>query len=130
MPHLFGTPTVVGGILLSADQELGVEQLAVGSRSNFVNGLRREVSRGRPKLLGVAYRRVQIDEDGTRNVFSASGFSEKGLVGATFRRVRIRVGTSIGLETVLKQVAVAGVLVRGFGASERESYSSQALLPS
>jgi hypothetical protein len=32
-------PTVVGSILLAADQELGVEQLAVGAGADLVNWL-------------------------------------------------------------------------------------------
>lgn len=59
-----------------------------------------------PQLPGATYRGVQIDKDGTGNVFSASSLSEEGLVGAAVLSVRVGVGAAIGQETVLKQVAV------------------------
>jgi len=55
---------VVGGIFFSGDQLFGVEQLSVGSGSDFVND-----------------GRFQIEEDGSGDVFPGSGFREKGVEG-------------------------------------------------
>lgn len=50
---------VVGGILLTTDQQLWVEELAVITSSNLVD-----------------WRRVQIDKDGTGDIFAAASFCE------------------------------------------------------
>jgi hypothetical protein len=95
-----------------------VEQLAVGTSSDLVN-----------------WRWIQVDKDGTRNVFAAASLVEEGLVRAALAKLlRIGVGATIGEQTVLEEVpeVVVSVLdyrlrgVYGFAAT----YSSQALLPS
>jgi hypothetical protein len=87
-PNSFPTRTVVGSILLAADQQLRVEQLAVGAGSDFVD-----------------WRRVQVDEDGTGDVFAAASLGEEGLVGTALTKLlRIGVGTTIGEQTVLEEV--------------------------
>jgi hypothetical protein len=55
---------VVGGIFFSGDQLFGVEQLSVGSGSDFVNN-----------------GGFQIEEDGSGDVFSGSGFGEESVEG-------------------------------------------------
>jgi hypothetical protein len=53
---------VIGSILFAADQELGVEKLTVASGADLVNR-----------------RRVQVNENGPRNVFAIAGLREKCL---------------------------------------------------
>ena len=109
------TGVVVGRILLAAEQVLGVEEFAVGARPELVDG-----------------RRVQVEEDGPRDVFAVARLGEEGLVGAALEDVRrFRVRPAIGAEAVLQEVAAAGAvsagcLVRGAGRTN----SSQAELPS
>ena len=55
---------VVGSIFLSCDQLFRVKQLMVVAGSDLVN-----------------HRRLKIDEDGSWNVLSGSGFREKGAEG-------------------------------------------------
>jgi hypothetical protein len=82
------TSIVVGRILLTADQQLGMEQLAVITRANLVDG-----------------RRVEVDEDGARDVFAAARLSEHGIeLAGVVESLRVRVGTTILLEAVLEQV--------------------------
>ena len=84
------TGIVVGGILLAADQELGVEQLAVVAGADLVDG-----------------GRVEIDEDGSRDVFAVAGLGEEGLERAGIAKVlRVRSRTAISSEAVLEQIAV------------------------
>ena len=79
---------VIGGILLSTDQQLGVEQLAVITRANLVDG-----------------RGVKINEDGARDIFSASSFSENSVeLARVVEGFRVRVRTSVFLETMLEEV--------------------------
>jgi len=61
---VMSTGKIVGGVLLTGDQLLGMEQLTVGASTDLINdgGL-------------------QIDEDGTRNVLAGTGFGEKGVEG-------------------------------------------------
>ena len=85
------TGVVVGGILLAADQQLGVEELAVRASADLVNG-----------------RGVQIDEDGSGHVFAIAGLSEEGLVRTTLSQVLgVRVGATILAKAVLEQVPFA-----------------------
>lgn len=81
------------------------------------------------------YRRVQVNEDGTRDVFAAAGLSEEGLVGSALAEfLRIGVGATIRQKAVLEEVAGglgSVVAYRHRGACGFEvTYSSQALLPS
>ena len=84
------TGIVVGSIFLAADQELGVEQLAVVAGADLVDG-----------------GRVEIDEDGSRDVFAVAGLGEEGLERASIAKVlRVRGRTAISSEAVLEQIAV------------------------
>jgi hypothetical protein len=56
------TGEVVGGIFLTGDQLFRVEQLTVGSSSDFIDD-----------------GRFQIDEDGTRDVLTGTSLREKGV---------------------------------------------------
>lgn len=52
------------------------------------------------------YRRVEIDEDGTRDVFAIAGFGKEGLEGTALVEslCRLRVQTTVGLETMLEKI--------------------------
>jgi hypothetical protein len=83
------TGIVVGSILLSADQQFGVEELAVSTRSDLVD-----------------WRGVEIHKDGSRNVFSIAGLGEEGLIGAWVANVLgAGVGAAIGTEAVLEKIS-------------------------
>lgn len=94
------TGVVVGSILLAADQQLGVEELAVTTSSDLVNG-----------------GGVQIDKDGARNMLAAPRLGEEGLEGAALTNVGgIGVGTTIGAEAMLEEVAIEDIgQLRGRG---------------
>ena len=82
------TSIVVGRILLTADQQLRMEQLAVVTSANLVDG-----------------RGVEIDEDRARDIFAAASLSEYGIeLAGVVECLGVRVGTTILLETVLEQV--------------------------
>jgi hypothetical protein len=82
------TSIVIGSIFLAADQQLGVEELAVTTSSDLVNG-----------------RGVEIDKDGARNMLAAARLGEEGLEGASLTNIAsIGVGTTIGAEAVLEEV--------------------------
>lgn len=84
------TGVVVGSILLAADQQLRVKELAVGASSNLVDG-----------------GRVEIDEDGARNMLASAGLGEEGLVGTGVAQIGgIGVGKTIRSEAVLEKVAI------------------------
>lgn len=79
---------VIGSILLSADEELGVEKLSVVAGADFIN-------RGG----------VEIDKDGPGNVFAVAGLGEKGIVRAAVGEVLcLGVGATILAEAVLEEV--------------------------
>jgi len=77
---------VVGGIFLSGDQLFGVEELSVGSGSDFVdNG------------------GFEIEEDGSGNVLSGTSLGEEGVEGiVTTTDSLVGWHLSVGLDTVLK----------------------------
>lgn len=105
---------VVCRILLATDQELGVEELPICAGPDFVD-------RGR----------IEIDKNGTGNVFVAAGFVEEGLKGARVAHLGIGIGTTIGLQAVLEKVPgcdISSRSERAVGASG--AYNSQAALPS
>ena len=53
------------------------------------------------------YRRVQIDEDGARDIFAISSLSEEGLEGPLLANVAcVRVNTAICFEAVLEEIPV------------------------
>lgn len=133
-----------------------MEELAERAVPDLVNGLERKVSRATSFLIrrpdsnisrGSTHRRVEIDKDGTRNIFAAAGFREEGFERTTLAKVTsFRVHATVRLQTVLQKVPVSplkkrlsinssrlvighvGSAVRKSG--EEETYSSQALLPS
>jgi hypothetical protein len=97
--------TVVGSILLAADQELGVEQLAVGSGTDLIDRLYQSALNHCRDARSATYRWVQVDEDGAGDVFAAARLGEEGLEGATLREVCcIRVGATVSQKAVLEQV--------------------------
>lgn len=97
-------PTVVGSILLAADQQLRVEQLAIGTSADLVDGLSSLASEV-CIADSATYRGVQVDEDGARNVFAAASLREEGLERAALvELLRIGVRTTVSLEAVLKEV--------------------------
>jgi hypothetical protein len=82
------TGVVVGGIFLTGDQLLRVEQLTVGTSANLVND-----------------GRLKVQEDGTRDVFAGTSFREKGVEGiVTTTDGLVRRHLTIRLDTVLKAV--------------------------
>jgi hypothetical protein len=94
---VMATGVVVSGILFSADQELRVEELAITTGSDLVDG-----------------RRVQVDEEGAGHVFTAAGFGEEGFEGAAIEDIlRVWVGSTIGSEAVLKEVPGEALLNLG-----------------
>lgn len=97
------TSIVVGSIFLAADQQLGVEELAVTTSSDLING-----------------RGVEIDKDGARNMLSAARLGEEGLEGASLTDIAsIGVGTTIGAEPVLEEVAIQDIgQLRGRGSND------------
>jgi hypothetical protein len=80
------TSIVVGGIFLSANQEFGVKELAVGAGADLVNR-----------------RGIKINEDRARDVFAAVRLGEEGFERASvvvrFRHLGIE--TTVSLETML-----------------------------
>lgn len=82
---------VVGGVFLAANEQLGVEKLAIGTGADLVNG-----------------GRVQVHEDGARNMLAAARLGEEGLEGARVAGIRaIGVRASVGTEAVLEEITVA-----------------------
>lgn len=83
------TGVVVGSILLATDQELGVEELAVGTGADLVDG-----------------GGVQVDKEGSGHVFAAAGLCEEGLEGAWVADILdVGVSTTVGAKAVLEKVA-------------------------
>jgi hypothetical protein len=81
-----------------------VEQLTVASSSDLVNGLRQSVYNPANRV-SATYRRVQVDEDGSGNVFATAGLGEEGLKRATLVEVLgLGVGAAIGQQAVLEKV--------------------------
>ena len=84
------TCIVVRSILLSADQQLGMEELVVVARPDFVDG-----------------RRVEVHEDGSRNMLAAAGFREEGLERAWVANILcVRVGPTIEAKAMLEEVTI------------------------
>jgi hypothetical protein len=83
------TSIVVGGILLSADEKLGVEELAVSTGADLVD-------RGR----------VKVDEDGSGNMLATAGLSEEGLKRSSITDVLgVGIRATVSSEAVLEEVA-------------------------
>jgi hypothetical protein len=57
--------------------------------------------------VGNAYGRVEVDENGARNIFAAAGLCEEGLEGATalglFLELWIRL--AVGFQAMLEEIA-------------------------
>jgi hypothetical protein len=88
------TRVVVGRVLLATDQQLRVEELSVVTSADLID------------RAG-----VQVDEDGSGDVFARAGLREDGVeLAAVVEGLGIRVGTAILLETVLEEVAADGRL--------------------
>lgn len=86
------TGIVVGSVLLAADQQLGVEELAVGAGADLVDG-----------------RRVEVDEDGPGHIFAIAGLGEEGLERARVADVLgVGIRATIGTEAVLQEIAFGG----------------------
>jgi hypothetical protein len=82
------TSVVVGCVLLAADQQLRMEELAVVTCANLVDG-----------------RGVEINEDGTRDIFAAASLCEDSIeLARVVESLSIGVGATVLLETVLEQV--------------------------
>ena len=67
------TGEVVGGVLLTRDELLGVEELAVGASADLIDD-----------------RGLEVNEDSSRDVFAGRGFREErveGVVGDAHRVV-------------------------------------------
>lgn len=87
------TSIVVGSILLAADQELRVEELAVGTSPDLVDG-----------------RGVEVDEDGPGHIFAVASLGEESLERASVANVlAVGVRATVGAEAVLKEVSTATV---------------------
>ena len=79
---------VVGGILLTTDQQLGVEELTVVTSSDLID-----------------WGRVQINEDGTRDVFAAASLGEDSVEFARgVESARVGIWATILQQTVLEEV--------------------------
>src|SRR5690349_16305188 len=84
------TSIVVRRILLSADEHLRVEQLAIVARANLVDG-----------------RWIQVDKERSRHMLAAGGFGEEGIVGARIIDILgVGVYATVMAEAVLKTVAM------------------------
>jgi len=88
------TGVVVGGILLSRDDLLGVVQLSVGSSSDLI-----------------AHTGLKIDVHGTGNVLASTSLREEGVEGIiTSTNGLIRGHLTVGLDSVLEAVKLpAGI---------------------
>lgn len=103
------TGVVVGGIFLSADQQLGVEELAVRAGANLVDG-----------------RGVEIDEKRAGNMLAVAGLSEEGLERATLANfLEAGVGATIGTEAVLEEVSGTKQVSQQHGQETGSGSSSQ-----
>lgn len=110
------TGVVVGGILLTTDQQLRVEKVAVFASSDLVDR-----------------RGVEIDEQRSRNMLAAAGLGEEGLERTGVTNIgSIGVRSTVGTEAVLEKVAIGnnGQLDSQEDREQEATYSSQAELPS
>ena len=88
---------IIRRILLTTNQHLGMEQLAIITRADLVNGTR-----------------IQINKDRTRHVFTAARLCEYGIQLAGIMQVfGVGVGSTVFLEAMLEEVTGRrGVCVR------------------
>lgn len=86
------TSVIIGRILLAADQQLGVEKGTVITSTDLVD-------RGG----------VQVNEDGSRDVFTAASLGEDGVqLAGIVQRLCLWIRTTILLQAVLEKVPVEG----------------------
>jgi hypothetical protein len=84
---------VVCCILLAAHKKLWVKELSVGASANLVD-----------------WARVEINEDGARDVFSTCSLVEEGLVGTGLGDIcGLGVGAAIGQKAMLEEIARNGL---------------------
>jgi hypothetical protein len=80
---------VVGRILLAANQQLRVEQLAIVTSADLVDG-----------------RWVEVDEDGSRDVFPTASLGEDGIeLARVVQCLRVRIRATILLQAMFKEVS-------------------------
>lgn len=80
---------IIRRVLLTANQQLRMKQAAIITRANLINRTR-----------------IQIDKDGTRNIFAAARLGEDGVELARVVECRcFGVGATVLLEAVLEEVA-------------------------
>lgn len=83
------TSIVVGSVLLTADQLLRVEELAVGTGSDLIN-----------------WRWVEVNEERTGNMLATARLGEEGFEGAWVANILgVGVGATIKAKTVLQEIA-------------------------
>jgi hypothetical protein len=81
---------VVGCVLLAADQQLGVEQLAVITSADLVNG-----------------GGVKVDEDGSRDIFATASLREDGIeLARVVESLRVGIRPTVLLQAVFEEVPV------------------------
>ena len=81
---------VVGCVLLAADQQLWVEQLAVITSADLVNG-----------------GGVKVDEDGSRDIFATASLREDGVeLARVVESLRVGIRPTILLQAVFEEVPV------------------------
>jgi len=83
--------------------------------------------------LSVAYRGIEIDENGTGHVFVVRGFGEKCFIRSALCIFigTIGVNVAIRLEAMLKEIPIVfPELADPVGDNNKEAYNSQAALPS
>ena len=111
------TGIVVGGIFVAADQQLCVEELAIGAGAELVDR-----------------RGVEVDKESTGNMLAAVRLSKECLEGTGVADILcVGVRAAIRTETMLKQIPVAKLLAgelsrrcRGVMSGVNGTYSSQA----
>lgn len=70
---------VIGRVLLTANQQLRVKQLAIVTGADLVDG-----------------RGVEVDEDGTRNIFPTASLREDGIeLAGVVQCLRVRIRATI-----------------------------------
>jgi hypothetical protein len=82
------TSVVVCGILLSTDEELGVEELSVLASTDLVDR-----------------RRVEVDEDGARDVLVVAGLGEEGLKSTWIADVGVGIRATICFQAMFEEIA-------------------------
>jgi hypothetical protein len=80
---------VIGRVLLAANQQLRVEQLAIVTSADLVDG-----------------RGVEVDEDGTRDIFPTSSLREDGIeLAGVVQCLRVWIRATILLQAMFEEVS-------------------------